>query len=315
LATLRPDLAASMEEFDFAADQAGYIGLRALPVVEVQSQAGVFGKIPVEELLKESATARTPGSGYSRGNWNFETASFACVEHGHEEPVDDREAKMYADYFDAELVSAARARAVVLRNYEKRVASMLFNTSTFTPTSVTNEWDDASNAVPLTDVEARVQAIYDASGLWADTLIISRKVFRNLRNCDQVINRINSAGAGTASKAEDVTTAMLAAVFDLPKILVGGGTKNSANEGQTFAAAEIWSGEYAMVCKTANSSDFKEPCVGRTFHWGEDGSTIGASMESYRDEAVRADIIRSRMDTDEVLLHAPAAALLDNITT
>jgi hypothetical protein len=304
-----------MHEFDFAADQARYIGQRVFPVIETQKQAGVFGKIPVEQLLKSGTTLRAPGSGYNRGNWTFEPATFTCIEHGWEEPVDDREAEMYAEYFDAELVSAMRAQAIVLRNYEQRVADAVFNTGTYTPTTVTNEWDDATNATPIDDVEARVQAIYDASGLWADTLIISHKVFRNLRNADQVVNRITASGAGDPAKAEDITPQMLAQVFALPKILIGGGTKATNNEGQAFAAGEIWSNEYAMVCKTADSNDFREPCIGRTFHWSEDGSTSGGTVESYRDESNRSDIIRCRIDTDEVTLHTPCAALLDNITT
>ncbi|MEM6260154.1 MAG: hypothetical protein AAGI37_17905 [Planctomycetota bacterium] len=314
LASLRPDLAESLMEFDFASDQARYIGHLVFPVVPVQKQAGNFGKIPVEQLLKQASTARAPGSGYSRGNWTFEPGTYNCEEHGHEEVVDDREAEMYSDYFDAELVSAMRAQATVLRNYEQRVADAVFNTTTYTPTPVTNEWDDATNATPIEDVESRVQAIYDASGLWADTLIISQKVFRNLRSVNQIINRITASGAGNPAKAEDVTTAMLSAVFNLPKILVGGGTKNTANEGQTFAAAEIWSGEYASVCKTSDSQDFKDPCIGRTFHWAQDGSTPTAIVETYRDESVRGDVVRSRHDTDEVTLYSSAVALLSNIT-
>jgi hypothetical protein len=70
-----------------------------------------------------------------------------------------------------------------------------------------------------------------------------------------------------------------------------------------------------MVAKVASTSDPREPCVARVFHWGEDGSTIGATIESYRDEPKRSDVVRSRMDTDEVVMYVEAAHLLDNVTT
>lgn len=319
LATLRPDLAESFMEFDLAADQAGYVGTSVFPVVNVDSQAGVFGKIPIEELLQNSDTKRAPGSGYNRGDFNFTTSTYACQEHGHEEVVDDREAKMYAQYFDAEVVSTARAYNAVLRNAEKRIADAVFNTTTWTgaslTTAITHEWDDAANSVPITDVEAAVQKIYDNSGLWANALVINRKVFRNIRNSASVIDRINSAGAGNPSKPSDVTTAMLAQVFDLQHILVAGGTQNTANEGQAASLSPVWSGEYAMVCKIATSGDFKEPCIGRTFHWSEDGSSVGGTVESYRDESVRGEIVRVRHDVDEVVLYAEAGHLLSNVTT
>ena len=283
------------------------------------SQSGSFGKIPIEQLLQQRETRRAPGAGYARGNFTFGTATYATEEHGAEEPVDDREAKMYAEYFDAEQVSTMRAFSAVLRNAEERTADAIFNTTTWTgsslTTALTHEWDDATNAVPLTDVEAAVQKIYDNSGLWANALVINRKVFRNLRNCDQVIERIQSAGAGDATKASDVTVQMLAQAFDLPFIIVAGTSKNSANEGQAATPTQIWSGEYAMICKVATGMDMREPCIGRTFHWSDDGSNIGGTVESYRDEVIRGNVIRVRHDVDEVVLYPQAGHLLSNVTT
>lgn len=317
LATLRPDIAGSLEEFDLVMDRQNFIGLQIMPVFEAAKPSGTFGKIPIEQLLKSRDTIRAPGSAYSRGRWTFTSDSFAAVEHGAEEPVDDNEAAIYADYFDAELVSAERARDAVLRNMEIRVASALFNTGTYTPTSVTNEWDDATNATPIDDIEARVQSIWDATGLWPNGLVISRKVFRNLRNCDQIISRIVAQGAGTPAKASDVTVQMLAAVFDLPYIFVGGGAKDSAAQGQATTVAEIWSSEYAAVGRFVppGSMDIRYPGWGRTFHYGGDGSSVGTAFETYRDETVRGDIVRARHQVDEKIVYQECVELLDNITT
>jgi len=317
LSTLRPDLSESFVEFDLQMDAMGFVSHRVFPVVEVAKQSGTFGKIPIEELLEQRVTKRAPGSGYARGSYQFETSTYACEEHGAEEPVDDREASMYSDYFDAEQIASLRAYSAVLRNAEQRVADAVFNATTFASytTAVTNEWDDTANATPLTDVESAVQSIYDSSGLWANALIINRKVFRNLRNCTQVIDRITASGAGNPAKAQDVTTSMLAAAFDLDNIIVAGSSKNNATEGQAASPTQIWSGEYAMVCKVASGSDFREPCLGRTFHWSEDGSQVGGTVETYRDESVRADIVRVRHDVDEVMLYAAGGHLLSNITT
>jgi hypothetical protein len=318
LATLRPDLATFLE-FDLESEDQGYIAADVFPVIDVQSASGNFGKIPLEQLLQQRETRRSPGSGYSRSQWTFTPATYATYEHGAEEPVDDNEARMYAEYFQAEQISTLRAFSAVLRNAEQRVADAVFNTTTWTgsdlTTAITNEWDDATNAVPLTDVEAAVQKIYDNSGLWANALIINRKVFRNLRNSDQIIERINASGAGSPSKATDVTTQMLSAVFDLPNIIVAGTSKNGAKEGQAASPTQIWSGEYAMVCKIASGPDMRDPCIGRTFHWSQDGSSIGGTVESYRDETVRGDVIRVRHQVAEVVLYPEAGHLLSNITT
>jgi len=318
LATLRPDLGGSFEEFDLAMDRQGFIATRVLPVLEVAKASGVFGKIPIEQLLKVRETKRAPGGGYSRGKFTFTSASFACEEHGAEEPVDDNESKLYAEYFDAEIVAAARARDAVLRNQEVRAAALLFNTTTWTgaalTTGVETEWDTIDTAVPVTNVEAAVRKVYDGSGLWCNALIITKVVFRNLRRCAQIVDMAKSQGFMDVRPGK-ITAAQLAVVFDLPHIIVAGGTKDSALEGQSSTPALVWGVEYAMVARIAETNDIREPCVGRTFHWGEDGSQIGGLMEEYRDERVRGDIVRSRHQVDEVVLYAQAAHLLSNVTT
>lgn len=316
LATQRPDLAESFMEYDLEMDQAKFIAHKVFPVIEVASQAGNFGKIPLEQLLQNRETKRAPGSGYSRGNWTFDTATYACEEHGMEEPIDDREAQMYREYFDVELISTARAYRAVLENAEKRLAAALFNASTFSgqTTNVVEEWDDNANSVPIDNVKAAVLAAYNRSGLWPNTLIISEIVFRNVVHSAQIVDRLKYQGYHDMIPSE-VTAAVLAQVFQLEQVLVAGGTKNTANEGQAANPGQIWSEEYAMVCRTAVSQDMREPCIGRTFHWGEDGSDIGGQVETYRDETIRGDVVRVRHDVDEVTLHAECAQLLDNVTT
>jgi hypothetical protein len=151
--------------------------------------------------------------------------------------------------------------------------------------------------------------------MWANALIINRRVFRNLRSCSQIIDRITSSGAGTPAKATDVTTAMLAQVFDLPNIIVSGRAYDSTKEGQTTTIASTWSDEYAMIAKIATTNDIQEPCLGRTIHWSEDGSTIGGTIESWVDADVRGTKIRVRHDVQEKILYTECGFLLSNITT
>ena len=319
LATLRPDLASSLLEFDLAMDRRGFIAQQVASVIPVASQAGTFGKIPVEQLLQTRETRRSPGSGYARGNWTFGTATYTCEEHGAEEPIDDREVKMYAQYFDAETISTSRAYDAVLRNAEIRMSSLIFNASTWNTsdlkTAVSDEWDDLANAKPIDDVEAAVRKVWAGCGMWPNALVINRHVFRNLRRCAQVIDAIESDGAGFATRQKDVTAAQLAAVFDLPYIIISGSAKNTATEGQSVTFDKVWSDEYAMVCRVAETLDPREPCIARTFHWADDGSQIDGRVESYREEKVRSDIIRVRHDVDEIVMYKEMGHLLENITT
>lgn len=318
LSTLRPDLASSLEDFDLMADAQHFIGQKIFPVLEVDRASGTFGRIPLEHLLQERETARAPGGGYNRGNWKFEEETYVTKENGWEEPVDDNEAEMYRDYFDAEAISTARAQRIIVENREKRIAAAVFDPATWTganlTTGVMNEWDDAVNATPIEDVEAAVRKVYGNCGLWANALVINRLVFRNLRLCEQIIERVSASGSGDRVRAQDITEAQLAACFDLDHVLVAGGSKNTAKEGKSATISQIWSDEYAMVCRIAETPDVREPCIGRTFNWAGDGGDFDGRVETYRDETVRADIIRVRHQTCEKMLYKEAGHLLSNIT-
>lgn len=314
LATQRPDLAESLQAFDVMMDAEGFIGQRVMPVIQVGVQSGNFGKIPLEQLLQNRETKRSAGGGYNRGNWKFTAATFATEEHGVEEAIDDREAQMYSSYFDAEVISTMRAQRAILEAQERRVASIVFNATTYSPTSITNEWDDSANATPISDVESKVQAIWGASGLWPNAMVINRKVFRNLRNCAQIVDRLKYQGFQDV-RPGNITVDALAQVFDIPYLMVAGGTKNTANEGQSASISSIWSDEYCWIGRVATTQDFREPCVGRIFHWAADGSQDRGLVETYRDETVRADIVRVRHDVDEVEILTACGGLLDNVTT
>lgn len=317
LATLRPDLQQSFEQFDLEMNETGFIALKACPVVEVGQASGTFGIIPIEQLLTLPDDKRAPGSGYSRDKWTFRTDSYTTQEHGVEEPVDDNEQAMYVHYFSAEQIAARRARSAVMLNMERRVASLLFDTSTWTgaslTTAVSTPWSTVASATPISDVEAAVQKVYANSGIWPNTLVISRKVFRNLRNCAQIVDRLKYSGLYNVD-SKNITVELLAQVFDLQQVLVANAAYNSAAQGQSAALASTWSDSYAMVGYIHGGEDFKAPTIARTFHWSADGSTIGATMETYRDETVRGTIVRCRQQTQEKVLYKELGHLLSNIS-
>lgn len=312
LETLRPDLAQAFQQFDLEMDQRGFIATRVLPIMEVAKASGFYGVIPAAQILANRDTLRAPGAGYARGEFKFTKDTYVCDEHGAEEPIDRREAEMYREFFDAELVSAARAFDAVLRNAEKRVAAAIFNATTWTPTAITNEWDDLANATPITDILTAKNAMWAASGIWPNALIINRLVFNNLREVASIVDRLKYSGI---DDPKNITAQMLAQLFDLEELIVAGSAKNTAAEGQTLAVAPIWSNEYAMLCRVARTNDMREVCIGRTMHWAEDGSMAGGTVETYYEPQTRGDVVRVRHDVDEKVTYALAGHLLSNITT
>lgn len=307
----RPDLGASFEEFDLQSAMQGFIGLQVLPMFSVARQTANFSRVPVEALLSERETSRASGAGYSRQDWEFEQDSYACSEHGAEEVLDDRERAIYAYTLDFERIAAMRAMDAVLRNLERRISAAVFNATTFTANPVSVEWDQYASATPIDDVVTAVNAFKVQSGMMPNAIVFNDRVMRNLQRCDQIIDQLKYSGIDDPKK---VTPAMLAALFGVERVIVPGTMRNSANQGQSVTFADIWSREYAMVCRVATSQDLKEPCLGRTFHWTGDGSSEGGTVEMYRDERVRSDIMRARIDLHEKIIYTPMGYLMSNIS-
>jgi len=322
-AITRTDLASTFSEFDLRMSRQGFIGPRVLRPRLVGVQASDVGKVPLEQLLITKPDDRAPGAGYRRGDFEFSKFSYATDEHGWEEPMDDRQIAIFRDQLDAEDIHAQRAEDIVCRNYEIAVAAAVYDTTTWTgaalTTGITHEWDDATNAKPINDVEAAKRKVRDGSGLEANALICNRNQFWNLANTNQVVDRIKYWGGDDPKR---INEAMIAALLDLDYILVAGGIKNTGKEGQSATIAQVWSDEYAVVARVATTDDPQEPCLGRTFMWSGDGPGVPGTdeelaviVEEYREEQVRGSVIRARNDRDIVIMYAEAAHLLSNVTT
>lgn len=313
--TQRPDLAGSMEEYPIRNAKLGAIANQVFVPVDVALQADTYGRIPIEEYLQVLETQRASGSGYNRDDFNFIDDSYACKEHGLEGVVDDRDAKRYASYFDAELKQTERKDFQVTLAQEVRASNLLMNATTFSgqTTAMGTALTDYASSTPVTKVEAACQAVYNRTGIWPNTLVMNNIAKRNMRHNAEVISRITSSGAGDQARQADITIEQLSQVFDLPHILVGGMASNSADRGQAASISSAWPDAYMMVGYIDHSGDIQAPSLTRAFHWSEDGSEIGGHIESYREDDKRSTIIRVRHDVVEKIEYAELGQLITGV--
>ena len=309
----RPDLGAIAYEYALAASERGFIGLELLPIFEVEEQSAEYPVIPIEAILKLQSTKRAPDGSYPRSAYEFETDNYSCQENGWEERIDDVEARLYRRFFDAEEVATQRSVDVILRGQEKRISSMLFNTSNLSYSAVSTEWSTAATCTPRSDVNTAKQAMRAASGLMPNVMAMSLKVFENLLIASEITGALQYTDPIQLGGLEAQKRA-LAMYFGVQKILVGGAIYDSSKKNIAMSIADIWDDEYCgLFAVSAGGRDLKEPCIGRTFLWIED-SPENLVTESYREEQTRADIVRVRQHTDEEFIFTGAGYLLTNIT-
>jgi hypothetical protein len=307
--TPRLDLGAALMEIMVNRNE--FIGTQALAVFNTQLKAGTFNAITRECLTKVPETKRASSGAYNRIGAETEEISFSCEEHGLENPLGDDKRAFYARDFDAELVCTMQTLNLILLAQEIRIATALFNTSTWTGSSL---YTDVSSSAPWDAVDSDVisqirtakEKVRQLTGLRPNALIIGETNLNRLK--------ANAGIKGSIQYVEKLTDEALhrslADLFGIRNILVGGAVKNTANKGKAFSGQDVWSDDYAMVAVIAEDrNDLATPAVGRTMLWSED-SEQNPVVEEYRDETVRGDVFRVRHSVAEKIVDPSFAHLL-----
>lgn len=301
----------------FAEFQSEFIGERVLPTIELSKQSVQYGVIPTAELLKPVIDlARQSGSGYITDTARFDRATIATQDYGLVEVVDNRDAAIYADFMMAYEFATARALHRLLTAREARCAAEVMDFAVYTGNAslnqaVTNGQWSAANSTPIADIELAVRKVYANTGLWPNAIVMNRMTYRTLRNHADIISRITSSGAGDQARAADVDNSQFAALFDLRYVIVGGGTKSSGTI-DTPVPAQIWP-NHVMVCRVAEDGDMSSACIGRSFHWGGEGSSPMGVVEVEEVKNIRSTNITVRHEVTEARLFDAMGCMIPSV--
>ncbi len=305
--TIRADINQALIEAPQA--DVGLIGASLLPIQNVDAKSGTYLKVQLggAELLSNNALARESGSSYSRGIRSFSSANYATNEVGLEELVPDDSAKDLNRFFAYEAETAKFLLRQLKLSHEKRVSDLLWASSTPFTTA------DASAAVAYTQANiATIDVARDVAsaklslaqlGYEANCVAMSANVFELIRRSTLLQNQffgvISNTGARLLNEAE------IAAALGVQNLLVGRAALNTAGKNKTYSGSFVVPSTKIIVGQVAGG-EFTAGGIGRTLVWSGD-SAGGFVSESYRDEARRSQVLRVRMNTDEVVIDANAA--------
>jgi hypothetical protein len=300
---MRPDLSAQVNEYAERKAAARFVAPAAAPIFRSPDQNGTYPIMRRSNFKKRTDNARNEGGRYNRIVGEFGQGNFACDEHGLENPVDERRRKRYAQYFDAEKSAANMTWFQNMLNWEYRV-STLFSGGGWTNTNVATAWSTTASGVPLTDLQTGIDALQDNCGVssFDISLIIPRADYQEMNLTAQIIDKVKYTYPGI--QPTSLSAQQIANMLELKRVLVAQSVQDSTEEGVAETNAQIWTAGVmylAVLCDV--DDDLEEPSAARTVLWTGDSPEIPV-IESYREEAIRSDVIRVRDDTDEVLIGA-----------
>ena len=310
-AIFRGDIAGVVEQ---AKDwESGLIGTSVMPILDVPVRAGQYPSFVLKEgqLLKSDVKNRAPYGSFARGTRAFNQETYSALEFGYEEAVDDTVTLDVARFFDAEVIAAKLAKRKLLLAHELRVAAKIFDNTVFTATNSGTAYTTANLAT--FDAGADVQEAIDrllAKGESTSNLkvVIPYAVWTRIRASTKFQNRLRGAGI-SSDTILNASTQAAAEVFGVAEVLIGRASYDTAPEGVAFAAGNVWSNTLIWVGSvTQASAGFFGGGAGFTLNWSEYGPAIGVS--TYREEAIKSNIVRASHYTAEKVVNANAGQLI-----
>ena len=309
----RPDLGAVAYETILGGVNQGFIGMDVMPIFETTLQSAEYPVIPTEALLKSHDTSRSARGNYNRDTYNFNLQNFSCKEDGHEELLDDSEARLYARYFDAENVAVERGAGILLRSMEQRIANIAQNVANAAGNAaVGTAWSTPATATPKADIKDAIATLRNTSGVKADTVVMGYTAFQNVLVTNELKTYLQYTSPHLVV-SEEAQKQVLARYFGVRQVLVGDAIKDSAKKGKATVITDIWDNTKVQVMKlSSGGADLREPSFGRTFLWTADSPSI-VTTETYREEALRSNVFRVRQYTDEAVQFVGANYILTGI--
>ncbi len=303
-ATIRADLNSVVMEASQADNM--LIGSKLLPFWGVDAKSGTYPKLKKAdtELLKPGATDRERGTSYGRLKRAWASDNYDTQDRGIEEAVDDTDVKDLGRFFDYEAIAAKLALRSMMFAAEIRAQAVIQHATTWgTPTNSAVAYTEANIATidfPL-DVQAAIARVRDNAEI-PNTIVLSSTVYDRLRRSTLLkAFLVGSNLPGAQVNANSIQQAF--AADGITQVLIGMGRYDSSKKNATpaYTASQFWNNTYVWVGRVV-SGDPRNGGAGRTLGWNAEGGEY--VTETYREEAIRSNVVRVRQHTIEKVIDA-----------
>ena len=290
---------------------ANFIADTVFPQVPVQEQSALFFQYSMADFYRIEAAERAPGS-ETRGSGfdvNLSPVYYARVYAVHKD-LDDytRAAAQAPIQLDQAATQWVTQQLLMLR--ETKWVQAYFTTGVW-GTDLTGvagapgagqfrQWSDYTNSDPIGDIGTHALGIAGATGYKPNILVLSPYVYQILKNHPQVLDRIKYTQRGI------VTEDILAALFDIDRVVIPFAIQNYSKEGQAASFDFIY-GKHALLLYASGNPSLVQPSAGYTFTWtGYLGAGLaGNRIKRFRIEQNASDRIEGECAFDMKIV-APA---------
>lgn len=298
----------------------GFVGLEFFPEYQVDKQSGQGWFQTAKSRMQRGGGPMDRNGGSAVGQrrrLQLTSKSYECVLYEREIDYTEFDEAKFDSIVDFEIESVSTVTLEMQRGHEYRCLNdNLFNTTTWSGSSntlaVVNEWDDPANCTPVDDIIAGNMAIKGKCGQLANLLGIGLYTYYKLCLSEQIRDKLGLKHAGNQENAL-IALPDLARALNVPRIVVGEASVDTANEGQAMTLDTMWNNEYAFLARVGSGPLVGGPTLGRTFVWRNYAGIL--RVRQYEERGGTRKIVAVEQCTDEVVLNTSCGFLFSNIKT
>jgi hypothetical protein len=296
-----------------------FIADKVFPVIPVDKKSDKFFTYTKNDWFRDEAQRRAPATESAGGGYNLSTDTYSAdVWAFHKDVPDQIVANADAPLNPLREAAEFVTHRLLLRREIQFVTDFMTSgvwgttiagtAGTATAGTFATQWSNYTSSDPIEDIEAGKATILSNTGMEANTLVLGYDVFRQLKNHPDLVDRIKYTSSQT------ITADMIAAMFDIPRVIVSKAIKATNLEGAT-GAYSFATGKTALLCHVAPQPGLMTPSAGYTFSWtgvsGGLGQVIGTSQ--FRMDSIRASRVEAEMAFDNKIIGSDLGYFFNSI--
>ncbi|RJP50515.1 MAG: hypothetical protein C4586_05890 [Anaerolineaceae bacterium] len=258
-----------------------FVAMEVFPELQVAKDSDKYRIYDRNFRLPE--TARANKAEAREHSFAVSTGTYTLEEHALVDYITDRDKSNY-DLSDLRADTTEELTDKILQRMEKSVADLFTSTSWSQNVSLSaaQQWSsDTTTSNPIPQMDTAGTVVMENSGYEKNIGIIPHRAMIAAKNHTSIIDRIKYTSV-------DITPAMLAGLFDLPKLLVPKAVIDTAAEGVASSISPLW-GDNVFVGYRAERAGPLKPSAGYVFRSNK------ALVKSWREEKRSADAIEVGM--------------------
>ncbi len=281
-----------------------FIADQVMPVIPVKKESDKYYIYTRAWKLPQSK--RAAGAEANEVEWNVSTSTYQTEEYALKDLVPDRVRDNADNPLDMDVDTTENLTELIQLGREKRVADIVFASGTFgTQTSAlsgTNQWDDYAGSDPIGDVRDAKATVHAATGKMPNVMVIGYSAYLKLLDHPDILERIKYTQKGI------ITADLLAAVFEVDKLLVGKALYDSTQEGVAESLGYVW-GKSVALLYVESSPGLKKVSFGYQFQ------SRGFRTKKWRVEGREGDFIEAGEIRDEKVVAAACGYLYTTVVS